>query len=365
MLNLTALLETLAEQEGSDLHLKVGSPPIIRVDGELRRLEGKGLTPEDTEMVAHSIMPSNRREQLEKQNEADFAHSLAGLGRFRVNVFRQRGSISIVLRRVRFGTPSFEDLGLPPVVRDLADSPRGLILVTGPTGSGKTTTLSAMIDRINATRAVHILTIEDPIEVLHRDRLSSINQREIGVDTDDYVVAMRAAMREDPDVILIGEMRDTETVASALAAAETGHLVLSTLHTTDAVETVNRVVDFFPPFQQHQVRISLATSLRGVVCQRLVPRSTGGRIPALEVMVTNGRIADRIIHSETTSEIAQIISEGAFYGMQTFDQSLLKLVHQGLVTVGAAIEASSKPHDFQLMLEQAGIVDVLEGMPVR
>jgi twitching motility protein PilT len=359
MLNLTALLETLAENEGSDLHLKAGSPPIIRVDGILRRLDGRALTGEDTEMVSHAIMPADRREQLEHQNESDFAHSITGLGRFRVNVFRQRGSISMVLRRVRIGSASFEELGLPPVIRDLADSPRGLILVTGPTGSGKTTTLAAMIDRINATRPCHILTIEDPIEVLHRDQIASINQREIGVDTDNYVTAMRAAMREDPDVIFVGEMRDTETVAAALAASETGHLVMSTLHTTDAVETVNRVVDFFPPFQQHQVRVALASSLRGVVCQRLVQRSNGGRVPALEVLVNTGRVADRIVDSDTTPEIAEIIAEGTFYGMQTFDQSLFGLVQNEIVNVDAAMETCSKPHDFRLMLEQAGIIGPL------
>jgi twitching motility protein PilT len=356
LINLTALLETLAENEGSDLHLKAGSPPIIRVDGILRRLEGRPLTSEDTEMIAHSIMPASRREQIEKQNEADFAHSLTGLGRFRVNVFRQRGSVSLVLRRVRIGSASFEELGLPPVIRDLADASRGMILVTGPTGSGKTTTLGAIIERINATRAVHILTLEDPIEILHRDRVASVNQREIGVDTENYVVAMRAAMREDPDIMLIGEMRDAETVAAALAAAETGHLVMSTLHTTDAVETINRVVDFFPPFQQHQIRVSMSSSLRGIVCQCLVKRISGGRVPALEILVNNGRIAERIQDPSLTSEIGQIIAEGGFYGMQSFDQSLLQLVQDGLVTVENAMATSSRQHDFRLMLEQAGIM---------
>jgi twitching motility protein PilT len=246
-------------------------------------------------------------------------------------------------------------LGLPVVIRDLADLPRGLILVTGPTGSGKTTTLAAMIDHINTTKPVHILTIEDPIEVLHPDRAATVNQREVGVDTDNYVVAMRAAMREDPDVILIGEMRDQETVAAALAAAETGHLVLSTLHTIDATETINRVVDFFPPYQQHQVRVTLSGALRGVVCQRLVVRTGGGRIPAMEVMVANGRIAERILNPDTMSDIPQIIAQGSYYGMQTFDQSLLRLVQLGIVTIPDAMEASSKPHDFTLMLEQAGL----------
>jgi twitching motility protein PilT len=358
MLNLNMLLQTLVDAEGSDLHLKAGSPPIIRVDGILRRLEGNRLTPEETESIAFAIIPPERRRHLEDRNDADFAHSATGLGRFRVNVFRQRGSLSLVMRRVRIGSETFEDLGLPPVVRDLADNPRGLILVTGPTGSGKTTTLAAMIDRINATRPCHILTIEDPIEVLHRDQVASVNQREIGVDTDNYVMALRAAMREDPDVILIGEMRDQETVSAALSAAETGHLVLSTLHTTDAVETINRVMDFFPPFQQRQIRASMSASLRGVVCQRLVQRIDKGRIPALEILVVNGRVADRIMDPALTSEIEQIIAESAFYGMQSFDQSLLNLVRDGLVSVDNAMEACSKPHDFRLMLEQASLVGV-------
>ena len=351
----TSLLRTLAENAGSDLHIIVGQPPVIRVDGELRRLEGKPLTPDETALIAQAIIPPDRRDLLMSQKEVDFAHSLAGVGRFRVNVFRQRGSISIVLRRVRVGSPSIDELGLPPVVLDLASAPRGLVLVTGPTGTGKTTTLAAMIDHINSTKPVHILTIEDPIEVLHPHRTASINQREIGVDTDSYIQAMRAAMRQDPDVIFIGEMRDTETVSAALAAAETGHLVLSTLHTTDAVETVNRIVDFFPPFQQHQVRITLASVLRGVICQRLVSRLGGGRVPVTEIMVNNGRVAERIMDPLITSEIREIIEEGKFYGMQTFESSLLRLVQNELVSVENALDAASNPHDMSLLLQQAGI----------
>jgi twitching motility protein PilT len=245
--------------------------------------------------------------------------------------------------------------GLPSAVQELADVPRGLVLVTGPTGSGKTTTLAAMIDHINNTKPVHILTVEDPIEVLHSHKRASINQREIGVDTDSYAGAMRAAMRQDPDVILIGEMRDSDTVAAALAAAETGHFVMSTLHTTDAVESVNRIVDFFPPFQQHQVRVTLASVLRGIVSQRLVQRVGGGRIPALEIMVNNGRVAERIIDSNTTPEIRQIIAEGEFYGMQSFDQSLLALVKQGMVEPKMALEAATEEHDLRMKFEQAGI----------
>jgi len=357
-LDLAALLRTLAENDGSDLHLKVGSPPLIRVDGLLQRLEGPRLTPQDTQLLAQSIMPPDRRGWLEQKKETDFALSVPGVGRFRANVFYQRGSITLVLRRVRVGSQSFEDLGLPPVVRQLADAPRGLILVTGPTGAGKTTTLAAMIDHINANRACHIVTIEEPIEVLHPDRVATVNQREIGMDTDSYEAAMRAVVRQDPDVILIGEMRDPETVWAALAAGETGHLVLSTLHTTNAVETMNRVVDFFPPYQQHQVRVTMASVIRGIVCMRLVPKAGGGRIPAVEVMVNNGRIADRIMDASRTAEIHEIMAEGDYYGMQTFDQSLLGLVRQDLITIDDALHASSQPHDFLLMLEQAGLRSV-------
>jgi twitching motility protein PilT len=355
MIDLPALLRTLIENQGSDLHLKVGQPPIIRVDGDLRRLQGDSLTHQQTLELANAILPADRRPQLDEKREVDFAVTMPGLGRFRANVFYQRGSVSLVLRRVRVGSPSVPELGLPPVVADLAQLPRGLILVTGPTGSGKTTTLACMVEQINATKAVHILTIEEPIEVVHSDRLATVNQREIGMDTYSYAAAMRAAVRQDPDVILVGEMRDPDTVAAALAAGETGHLVLSTLHTTDAVETVNRVIDFFPPYQQRQMRITLASVLRAVVCQRLVPRKDGGRVPAVEVMVNNGRIADRIMDEKRTHEILDIIAEGGFYGMQTFDQSLLTLVQEDVVTVEDALLTSSKPHDFMLMLEQVGI----------
>ena len=354
-IDLATLLRTLAENDGSDLHLKVGSPPIIRVDGVLRRLEGNRLTPQDTQLLASQIMPPDRRGWLEQKKETDFALSVPGVGRFRANVFYQRGSITLVLRRVRVGSKTYEELGLPPVVSQLADAARGLILVTGPTGSGKTTTLACMIDQINSTRAVHVVTIEEPIEVLHPDRMATVNQREIGMDTESYAAAMRSVVRQDPDVILIGEMRDADTVGAALAAGETGHLVLSTLHTTDTIETVNRVVDFFPPYQQHQVRVTLASVLKGVICMRLVPKAGGGRVPAIEVMINNGRIADRIMDSSRTSEIREIIADGDFYGMQTFDQSLLEMVRKGLVAIDDALRASSQPHDFMLMLEQAGL----------
>jgi twitching motility protein PilT len=356
MRELDGLLRILAERRGSDLHLKVGSPPLMRVDGVLGRMETEEpLRPDETFEMAKSLMEPDRWDDFLRRNEADLAYGVKGLARFRVNVFRQRGSVSIVFRLVTIGSPSMEELGLPAVIRQLADESRGLVLVTGPTGSGKTTTLAAMIDHINSSRPCHIVTIEDPIEVIHPDQLAAVNQREIGVDTDSFVTAMRSAMRQDPDVILIGEMRDTETVMAALGAAETGHLVLSTLHTIDAAETVNRIVDFFPPFQQQQVRVTLAGALRGIVCQRLVPRKPTGRVPALEVMVNNGRTAERILDPTRTQEIEEIVADGGFYGMQTFDQCLLELVRRDLVEPLDAIEHTTHRHDFELALQQAGV----------
>ncbi|MDP9298745.1 MAG: PilT/PilU family type 4a pilus ATPase [Actinomycetota bacterium] len=348
-------LAGLVASEGSDLHVKVGSAPMIRLPEGLHRLDRSSLTAVETQDIADGIVPADRSERFEAAGEVDFAYSVPNVGRFRVNVFRQRGSVSMVLRKLRFGGPSFEEIGLPDSVRQIADEERGLILVTGPTGSGKTTTLAAMIAYINETKPVHIVTIEDPIEVLHKDAMASINQREIGNDTQDFHVALRAALRQDPDVILIGEMRDTETVRAAIAAAETGHLVLSTLHTVDATETVNRVIDFFPPYQQKQIRLALAGTLRGIVCQRLVPTVDGGRTPALEILVNNGRIAERIVDPDRTSEIKDVIAEGVFYGMCTFDQFLLTLLQEGRVTVESAMKAVSNQHDFQLAMQQAGL----------
>jgi twitching motility protein PilT len=348
-------LEALVDGHGSDLHVKVGSAPMIRLPQGLERLDRDPLSPIETQVIADGIVPADRKAIFAERGEVDFAYSVANVGRFRANVFRQRGSISMVLRKLRFGGPSFAEVGLPDAVRAIADEPRGLVLVTGPTGSGKTTTLAAMIDYINRTKPVHIVTIEDPIEVLHKDELASINQREVGNDTQDFLVALRAALRQDPDVILIGEMRDTETVRAAIAAAETGHLVLSTLHTVDATETVNRVIDFFPPYQQQQVRLALAGTLRGIVCQRLVPTVDGSRVPALEILVNTGRVAERIADPEKTHEIKDVIADGAFYGMTTFDGSLLRLIQDGRVSVDDAMQAVSSRHDFELALHQAGI----------
>jgi twitching motility protein PilT len=352
VLDLDRLLAYAVERGASDVHIKVGSPPFIRIDGRLERIDHPAVSPVETERIAFAIMPKQRAEEFLATSDADFAYSVSGLGRFRVNVMRQRGSVGLVLRRVQSDIPSFEALGLPPVVRKLAEHERGLVLVTGPTGSGKTTTLGSMIDYINETQKKHIVTVEDPIEILHSDKASIVNQREIGTDTVDFHAALKRVLRQDPDVILVGEMRDIETVKTALTAAETGHLVFSTLHTISATDSVNRIIDFFPPHEQRQVRMSLGGSLRGIVSQRLVERRGGGRVPAVEILVATGRIFDKIVNADETNEIEQIIAEGEYYGMQTFDQSLLGLYGEGLVDLREALAASTSPHDLRLMIEQ-------------
>jgi twitching motility protein PilT len=353
VLDLDQVLAEAVERGASDVHIKVGSPPHIRLDGELVTVSDEPVQAADTERVAFAVMPKMRAEEFIATNEADFAYGLSGVGRFRVNVFRQRGTVGMVLRHILPGIPPMEELGLPPVCRRLAEEKRGLVLVTGPTGSGKTTTLAAMIDHINETEARHIVTIEDPIEVLHPDKKSIINQREVGSDTTDFLGALKRALRQDPDVILIGEMRDPETVWAALSAAETGHLVFSTLHTMGAGETINRVIDFFPPYQQQQVRMSLAGALKGIVSQRLVQRSdTDGRVPAMEVLVSTGRVFDKIADATQTHELEEIIADGAYYGMQTFDQSLLHLYADKIVSRRDALSTASNPHDLRLKMEQ-------------
>jgi twitching motility protein PilT len=355
---LDRLLSLMSQWEGSDLHIKAGARPRMRIDGDLRTLPDEPVyTPEDTQVLVESIMPPRVTEIFDAHHEADFAYSVSGVGRFRVNAFYQRSSVAIVFRRVRPTPGSAEELGLPSVIYDLATEHRGLVLVTGPTGSGKTTTLATMIDHVNRTRPCHIVTIEDPIEYLHSDNVASIEQREVGFDTDSFGSAMRVVLRQDPDVILVGEMRDTETAAAVIAAAETGHLVLTTLHTIDATETINRVIDFFPPHQQTQIRLSLAGVLNGTIAQRLVRRADGkGRLPALEVMVANGRIRQCIADRDLTSEIAEIIADGEYYGMRTFDQSLAQHLQEGHVTLEEALQVSSNPHDLRVMLEQRGLI---------
>jgi twitching motility protein PilT len=350
------LLQIMVERVASDLHLKAGSPPVIRVDGELCVLDGPALTPEDTKEYAAAIMSDRQIRRFAEQSEIDFAFSGGtSRGRFRVNVYRQRGSISIAMRRVATEIPSFEELHLPPIVKQLAMEPRGLILVTGTTGSGKSTTLAAMIDHINTNLRRHVITVEDPIEVLHRDRKSVIDQREIGLDTESYGTALKYVLRQDPDVILIGEMRDVETVGAALTAAQTGHLVMSTLHTIDATETINRIIDFYPLHQQKQVRIMVAGTLRGIVSQRLLPMASGvGRVPAIEIMIMTNRIKDFILDPEQALLIHDAIAEGEYYGMQTFDQSLLRLYEQGMISLSDAAQVAANPHDFKLLVQQAG-----------
>jgi twitching motility protein PilT len=355
--DIDAALRYVVEREGSDLHVKVPAPPTARIDGELRPIEGtEPLTPEDTKNALDQILTDPRlQETFFEEGEADFSYSIRGLSRFRVNAFRQRGSISIVCRAIPFQVRSIEDLALPRVIQALAEEQRGIVLLTGTTGSGKSTTLAAMIDHINSTRPRHVVTLEDPIEYLHRDKMSIINQREVGQDTASFARAMRRVLRQDPDVILIGEMRDEETVRTALAAAETGHLVLSTLHTLDATETINRIIDFFPPHLQQQARVMLASTLRGAVGQRLVRRAGGqGRVAICEVLVVTGRVQDLILNPNETGRISEVISEGEYYGMQTFDQALLGHVMDGNITEEMAFEAASSPHDFKLMLQAQG-----------
>jgi twitching motility protein PilT len=349
--DVNGLLRHMVEVGASDLHLKAGNVPFVRVDGELQPTEFPALTPDDTASAAVALMPEHKRREFDETSEADLGYTMPAVGRFRINVFRQRGVVGLAIRRVRSEVPTVAELLLPPVIEELADTTRGLVLVTGPTGTGKTTTIASMIGHINRTRRTHIVTIEDPIEVVHDDDRAIIQQREVGLDTGSYAAALRHVVRQDPDVIFVGEIRDPESALSAIQAAETGHLVITTMHTIDATETINRLLDLFPSQQQREVRTSFAGALRGIVSQRLVPRSDDmGRVPAVEVLIATGRVYDRILDPEATIEIRDIIAEGGYYGMQTFDQALVKLVHDGLVTEDEAKLASTNPHDFVLAL---------------
>ncbi|HVF87069.1 MAG TPA: type IV pilus twitching motility protein PilT [Pyrinomonadaceae bacterium] len=345
------LLRAAMHFGASDVHIKAGSPPFMRVGGELRPIvDVPRLSQEDTLDMAFSMMSNRQKQRFKEFFEADIAYGVSGLGRFRANVFQQRGTVGMVLRIIPDTVRSLSELSMPPVIERVADEQRGLILVTGTTGSGKSTTLAAIIDHINATRGGHIVTIEDPIEFLHRDRRSFISQREVDVDTRSFAEALRGALRQDPDVILVGEMRDHETIATALTAAETGHLVLSTLHTLDATETITRIVSSSPPHQQKSVRIQLAGILRAVISMRLVRAASGtGRVPAAEIMVSTGLIRDYILHEEKTSMIRDAIAAGTSqYGMQTFDQSLFNLFQSGLITLEEALRGASNPDEFRL-----------------
>ncbi len=357
--DLTATLDRVAEWEGSDLHLKHGSPPLIRVNGELVPVPDLApLTPSDTERCLwHMLEDPARGAEFESEHEVDFSYSHHGArpGRFRVNAFRQLGGVSLVCRAIPSRIRSVEELSLPPVISELAREERGIVLITGSTGSGKTTTLAAMVDQINSERARHIVTIEDPIEFVHKDRRSVINQREVGSHTASFNRALRRVLRQDPDVILIGEMRDEETVRTALSAAETGHLVLSTLHTLDATESVNRIVDLFPTRVQQQARLMLASTLKGIVSQRLVRTADGrGRVVCCEVLRTTGRVRDMIIRPEETTRLSEAIAEGGYYGMQSFDQTLREHVDAGRIAMDEAVLAASHPHDFKLLVAAEG-----------
>jgi twitching motility protein PilT len=357
MLDLDQALKRLVEGEGSDLHLKVPSLPYVRRHGRLEPIaDTEALTSEETERVLfHMLKDDGKLEEFRREGEVDFAYDVPDVARFRVSAFRQRGSVSIVCRAIPFGIKTVEELMLPPVINDLADEERGIVLLTGTTGSGKSTTLAAMIDRMNTHASKHIVTIEDPVEFLHRDKTSIINQREVGEDTGSFSKALRRVLRQDPDVILVGEMRDEETVRTALSAAETGHLVLSTVHTVDASETVNRIIDFFPESEQRQARAMLAGTLKGVISQRLVPTPDhNGRVATCEILRMTGRVRDMILNPDETGRLPEVIAEGGYYGMQTFDQALLAHVQAGLVAMEDALKAATHPHDFKLLVSSEG-----------
>jgi twitching motility protein PilT len=356
--DLDQALRRLVAEEGSDLHLKVPVQPMIRRHGRLEPLEGfERVTPDLMEGLVVQMLDGDEAKLAEfrAENEVDFAYSIPGLARFRVNAFRQRGSVSIVCRAIPIQIKTVDELLLPPVISELAEEERGIILLTGTTGSGKSTTLAAIIDHINTNHAKHIVTIEDPLEFLHPDKRSIVNQREVGDDTGSFKRALRRVLRQDPDVILIGEMRDEETVRTALSAAETGHLVLSTLHTVDAPETVNRIIDFFPQAEQQQARAMLAGTLKGVISQRLVPTPDGnGRVATCEILRMTGRVRDMILDEEQTGKLPEVVSEGGYYGMQTFDQALLAHVKAGRVSMEEALRAATSPHDFKLLVDSGG-----------
>jgi twitching motility protein PilT len=347
----------LIEKGGSDLHLKVPAPPVMRIDGAMMPIEGLSpLSPEETERAVREMLHDPEKlAEFADEGEVDFAYSIPGVARFRCNAFRQRGSVSLVIRAIPVSIKTIDELQLPPVIRELAEEERGIVLLTGTTGSGKSTTLAAMIDHINSTRRRHIVTVEDPLEFLHEDKQSIINQREVGMDTGSFKRALRRVLRQDPDVILVGEMRDEETVHTALSAAETGHLVFSTVHTVDAAETVNRLIDFFPPHMHNQVRAMIASTLKGAVSQRLVPTIDGkGRVACCEVLRMTGRVRDMITNPDETGKLPEVIAEGSFYGMQTFDQHLYEHLKAGRVEMETAIQFATSPHDFKLLVAAEG-----------
>jgi twitching motility protein PilT len=365
-MELQELLKMAVERKASDLHIKVGSPPVLRIDDKLVPITEKPrITQEDAIRMAFAVMNSKQKERFKEHNEIDLAYSLPGLGRFRCNIFQQRSTVGMVMRVIPIKIQAVSELNLPPVLEKLALEPRGLILVTGTTGSGKSSTLAGMLDQVNANRACHIITIEDPIEFLHRDKKALVNQREVGMDTESFAEALRSALRQDPDVILVGEMRDYETISTAIVAAETGHMVMSTLHTVDAAETINRIISVFPPYQQKQIRLQLASVLKAIISMRLIPRADGkGRVPAVEVMIATATIRECIVDPDKTRKIPEYIAASASqYGMQTFDQSLMVLYRRGLITYEEALLWSSNPDDFALRVRgiESGTDHALQG----
>ena len=356
MFDVHAALSELVARDGSDLHLKVDSSPLFRVQGVLAPdPQIAPLSAQDTEDAMHALLHDQAKlNEFGEEHEVDFSFEIEGVARFRVNAFRQRGLISLACRAIPAKISTIEQLSLPDVVRELAEEERGIVLLTGTTGSGKSTTLAAMIDHMNTTMKKHVVTIEDPIEFVHEDKQSVINQREVGMDTKSFERALRRVLRQDPDVILVGEMRDEETVRTALSAAETGHLVLSTVHTVDASESINRLLDFFPPHQHNQARSMIAGTIKGVISQRLVPGADGGRVAVCEILRMTGRVHDMIKDPELTGQLGEAISSGGYYGMQTFDQALFHHVKAGRVSTEEALRVASSPHDFKLLLQAEG-----------
>jgi twitching motility protein PilT len=356
MFDVTEALRELVQREGSDLHIKVHSKPLYRVYGDLAVDEGADtLTAEDTDGALKQLLTDEAKlKEFADEHECDFSYEIPGVARYRINAFQQRGTTSMACRAIPTNISTIEELSLPPVIKELAEEERGIVLLTGTTGSGKSTTLAAMIDHMNFTSAKHIVTIEDPIEFVHTDKRSAINQREVGMDTGSFKRALRRVLRQDPDVILVGEMRDEETVQTALSAAETGHLVLSTIHTVDATESINRLLDFFPPHQHQQARSMIAGTIKGVISQRLVPGADGGRVAVCEILRMTGRVRDMIMDPTQTGKLVEVINSGAYYGMQTFDQALFGHVKAGRVTFEDAMHVASSPHDFKLLMQADG-----------
>ncbi len=356
MFDVQSALRELVARKGSDLHLKVDSAPLYRVHGDLCKDDrAEILSAEDTERALHDLLhDATKLHEFSEEHEVDFSFEISGVARFRINAFRQRGVISLACRAIPHKISTVAELSLPPVISELAEEERGIVLLTGTTGSGKSTTLAAMIDHMNETMSKHIVTIEDPIEFVHTDKRSVINQREVGMDTVSFKRALRRVLRQDPDVILVGEMRDEETVQTALSAAETGHLVLSTIHTVDAMESINRMLDFFPPHQHGQARSMIAGTVKGVISQRLVPGADGGRVAVCEILRMTGRARDMIVDPAQTGKLMEVIESGGYYGMQTFDQALFGHLKAGRVTFEDAMHVASSPHDFKLLVQADG-----------